>query len=127
MKSFAVAAAFATLFVASSDAATPGRRRTQTQHKSLNKASATYDPYLGISEQRGLEGHEDHGSMSMSMDHDDHDHGTDKEPDTPVTAPTETKDDADPADPAADVSSACTLAFGTAVSSLAIAGAMALL
>ena len=70
MKTFAITAALATLFVASAHAANPSRKRTETRHKSLDKARVssdeTYDPYLGMARQRkrGLEGHE-----SMSMVH----------------------------------------------------------
>lgn len=66
MKSFAVTAALITLCVASTQAATPARKRSLTQRRSLNKASVesdeSYDPYLGM-EGRKLE-------KSMSMEHD---------------------------------------------------------
>eukprot|EP00579_Thalassiosira_antarctica_P007345 CAMPEP_0201883302 /NCGR_PEP_ID=MMETSP0902-20130614/15354_1 /ASSEMBLY_ACC=CAM_ASM_000551 /TAXON_ID=420261 /ORGANISM="Thalassiosira antarctica, Strain CCMP982" /LENGTH=170 /DNA_ID=CAMNT_0048412057 /DNA_START=60 /DNA_END=572 /DNA_ORIENTATION=- len=70
MKTFAITAAITTLFVASTHAANPSRKRTETRHKSLDKARVfsdeIYDPYLGMARQRkrGLEGHE-----SMSMVH----------------------------------------------------------
>ena len=79
MKSFATAAALATLLVASTHAAKPSRKRTKTQHKSMDKARVpsdeSYDPFLGMEGKRGLAGHGDHDSPkvheSMSMVHDE--------------------------------------------------------
>jgi len=76
MKSSTVTVTLATLFAASAKAAKLTRRRTQTQHKSLDER------YLGLAQNdRALAGHGDHdksmplkevthmeeGSMSMSM------------------------------------------------------------
>eukprot|EP00579_Thalassiosira_antarctica_P009286 CAMPEP_0201882812 /NCGR_PEP_ID=MMETSP0902-20130614/14596_1 /ASSEMBLY_ACC=CAM_ASM_000551 /TAXON_ID=420261 /ORGANISM="Thalassiosira antarctica, Strain CCMP982" /LENGTH=144 /DNA_ID=CAMNT_0048411437 /DNA_START=58 /DNA_END=492 /DNA_ORIENTATION=+ len=70
MKSFATAAALATLLVASTHAAKPSRKRTKTQHKSMDKARVpsdeSYDPFLGLEQRkRGLTGHGAHESMSI--------------------------------------------------------------
>ena len=61
---FSTLAIIAALCVASATAA-PVRQRTNQQYKSVVKSDENYDPYMGIQEDRKLEGH-DH-SMSMSM------------------------------------------------------------
>mmetsp|Transcript_8166 Transcript_8166/g.18352 ORF Transcript_8166/g.18352 Transcript_8166/m.18352 type:complete len:128 (+) Transcript_8166:133-516(+) len=75
MKTCAITAALLTLCVASTQAADPARKRSQTQRKSLNKARVqsdeSYDPYLGM-EGRQLESMsmtptDTVGSMPMSM------------------------------------------------------------
>jgi len=74
MKSSTVTATLATLFVASTNATKVTRRRTQTQHKSLDER------YLGLEQnERVLDGHGNHGSMPLKEDesHDSHDDGHD--------------------------------------------------
>ena len=66
MKTFTISAALVALYVASAHAAAnPARMRTQTQHKSMNKAHVqsdeSYEQYLGM-DNRQLE-----ESMSMSI------------------------------------------------------------
>jgi len=74
MKSSAVTLTLATLFVVSANAAELTRRRTQTQHKSLDER------YLGLS-QNDRARHMEEGSMSMS--------------DTASTAPEDTAEEDD--------------------------------
>eukprot|EP00579_Thalassiosira_antarctica_P012051 CAMPEP_0201924004 /NCGR_PEP_ID=MMETSP0903-20130614/12526_1 /ASSEMBLY_ACC=CAM_ASM_000552 /TAXON_ID=420261 /ORGANISM="Thalassiosira antarctica, Strain CCMP982" /LENGTH=120 /DNA_ID=CAMNT_0048461437 /DNA_START=54 /DNA_END=416 /DNA_ORIENTATION=- len=120
MKTFAIAAALATLFVTSAHAANPIRKRTETRHKSLDKARVpsdeSYDPYLGM-EQRKLELE---GRESMSMVHSMSMPTAKLATDAPTASP-----HSDGSPTTLGVSGA--MAIGTTVSALVSAGAVLLL
>eukprot|EP00578_Thalassiosira_sp_NH16_P007376 CAMPEP_0181107868 /NCGR_PEP_ID=MMETSP1071-20121207/17316_1 /TAXON_ID=35127 /ORGANISM="Thalassiosira sp., Strain NH16" /LENGTH=149 /DNA_ID=CAMNT_0023191413 /DNA_START=99 /DNA_END=548 /DNA_ORIENTATION=+ len=138
-------AIIASLYLVSTDAALPARRRIMSNHKSLPDspvhADEAYDPYLGMGGERRLEGHEDHTSMPMgsmmgsielhaSMPSGEGETppaaptpGTSPTPGSPTTptpgsTPTYSKDSS----ATSEDSGASTI--GTAVSALAAAGAM---
>eukprot|EP00585_Thalassiosira_rotula_P025306 CAMPEP_0196231198 /NCGR_PEP_ID=MMETSP0913-20130531/2101_1 /TAXON_ID=49265 /ORGANISM="Thalassiosira rotula, Strain GSO102" /LENGTH=135 /DNA_ID=CAMNT_0041511345 /DNA_START=53 /DNA_END=460 /DNA_ORIENTATION=+ len=135
MKSSTVTVTLATLFAASAKAAKLTRRRTQTQHKSLDER------YLGLAQNdRALAGHGDHdksmplkevthmeeGSMSMSMSMS---LATEEIPLTGEgTASTGSADESAPIDAAVeDDETSGAMSVGTTISTLAAAGAMMLL
>jgi len=143
MKSSTVTATLATLFVASTNATKVTRRRTQTQHKSLDER------YLGLEQnERVLDGHGNHGSMPLKEDeshdsHDDgHDHGhsslsmsmrDDAEPTTLPEPEPETSPEPEPEtsvqvkeDDGSEEDGSGAMSIGTIVSALASAGAMML-
>mmetsp|Transcript_9138 Transcript_9138/g.19286 ORF Transcript_9138/g.19286 Transcript_9138/m.19286 type:complete len:140 (-) Transcript_9138:371-790(-) len=138
MKSSTVTATLATLFVASTNATKVTRRRTQTQHKSLDER------YLGLEQnERVLDGHGVHGSMPLKEDeshdsHDDgHDHGhsslsmsmrDDAEPTTLPEPEPETADETVEVkeDDGSEEDGSGAMSIGTIVSALASAGAMML-
>jgi len=136
MKSSAVTVTLATLFVASTNAAKLTRRRTQTQHKSMDER------YLGLeqndralansmpmSETEDGHGHDHEGS-------DDHDESmsmasetADVAPVTPAVADTadETVADVEAQDAAVEDDGSGAMSVGTVISALASAGVMMLL
>mmetsp|Transcript_4443 Transcript_4443/g.7073 ORF Transcript_4443/g.7073 Transcript_4443/m.7073 type:complete len:137 (-) Transcript_4443:279-689(-) len=136
MKSSAVTVTLATLFVASTNAAKLTRKRTQTQHKSMDER------YLGLeqndralansmpmSETEDGHGHDHEGS-------DDHDESmsmasetADVAPVTPAVADTadETVADVEVQDVAVEDDGSGAMSVGTVISALASAGVMMLL
>mmetsp|Transcript_31255 Transcript_31255/g.54347 ORF Transcript_31255/g.54347 Transcript_31255/m.54347 type:complete len:140 (-) Transcript_31255:404-823(-) len=139
MKTFAIAAALATLFVTSAHAANPIRKRTETRHKSLDKARVfsdeIYDPYLGMARQRkrGLEGHESMSMvhtisipMSMSTEYPPKNTDADISADTSADTPADQPRDADTPD-VVTVDESGAMAIGTTLSALAAVGAVLLL
>mmetsp|Transcript_30029 Transcript_30029/g.55259 ORF Transcript_30029/g.55259 Transcript_30029/m.55259 type:complete len:139 (+) Transcript_30029:100-516(+) len=137
MKSSTVTVTLATLFAASAKAAKLTRRRTQTQHKSLDER------YLGLEQnERVLDGHGDHGSMPLKEDesHDSHDDGHDHG-NLSMSHPMSMPDDAEPTtlpepepetsvevkeDDGSEEDGSGAMSIGTIVSALASAGAMML-